>query len=378
MGARGLAWGTAMAVAVAAAACTNETTEPGDTGPTTRTAGGSGSTGERDVPRETDDGSDGSGTDGGVPETQPDAGAPATLADATGDYAVDGSWDLSAPIGGDRTIGDVVAEVLVEEAVALSGVPSALEDEAAVALDGAVGDDVRDFVDARTPDELRPGSPLMEALGELTARVRYESTLALSDDGEAVSGTETFERIYVVHDGRVHEVPLAMIAPAAPDAVSVAASWEGTSDGATLSVEPHLVEIRYGLLVLWLSHEVLGADPALAESAFATAMCTVLVDELTGGSDDLVLDLVLTDVRIGRGALVDACESALDEAASRALGLFSYDTPIEVGGDVHVGDADGDGLADTLTSTEDHGGHLLVTARPLSPRIAATFTARAR
>ena len=56
-----------------------------------------------------------------------------------GVYDSDGVWDLSGPINARRTLGDVVADLLVEEVVNRSGVPSLLEEQAQNAVSALIG-----------------------------------------------------------------------------------------------------------------------------------------------------------------------------------------------------------------------------------------------
>ena len=300
----------------------------------------------------------------------PDAGAIPDPADAVdGDYAIDGTWDLSSPLGGDRTLGVVASELFVEEAVGASGVPSSLEGAAEDALEAAIGDRLAGYVDARAPAELAPGSPLMTALGALSARVHYESALSLSVGGDALDGAETFERIYVVHEGRDYDLPLSSASSAG---ASVEASWSGSVDGAALEVDPHLVEIRYGLLLVWLADGVLGVDAAaIAGRAASALVCAPLVDGILDGHTELAIDVGFYTSRIPRSALLDACEEAAATIEARALGLFSLDTPIEIGGTVDV--QSGTAGALELRSGPDHGGHVLIGPHALSPPVAATF-----
>lgn len=303
--------------------------------------------------------------------TTRDAGATASevLGAIEGDHAIEGSWDVSAPIGGDRTLGTVASELFVEEAVSAAGVPSSLEGGAKDALAVAVGDRIAELVDARAPAELAPGSPLMTELGALSARVRYESTLSLSLDGSAVDGVETFDRVYVVHDGRTFDFPLESATEAG---VALETTWTGSVREATLDVDPHVVEVRYGLLVMWLADGVLAVDVAeIGDRASEALACEPIVEAVLDGGDSIELDVGFSTFRIERATLLDACAEAFGRIETYALGLFSLDTPLEIGGTVEV-----ELMASTspvLRSGADHGGHVLVGPRALSPQVRATF-----
>lgn len=318
----------------------------------------------------------GGGTDAGT-TTRPDGGtvAPPPRIDATGSYAIDGAWDLSAPIGGDRTLGVVAGELFVEETLALAGLPSAIEGEARGVLMDRIGAEIRTWVDARTPAELQAGSPFMRALAETTAQIDYESELTLAASSTAVGGVETFRRVSVDRAGTTYEAPLDAILPAAPDAVVAETDFRGTASASALSIDPHVVQLRYGLLIVWLTDEVLGGDAAaLKDAAIDALVCDAIVAELTDGTGALTIEVATESVTIPAGDLLGACERVRGEVSARALGIFAYDTPIEVGGPVLLVDADADRTADEVIAGDAHGGLLLLGGpRATSPRIASTF-----
>lgn len=321
-------------------------------------------------------GSGGGAGDGERVDPDPmDPADPPAPVTAAGVYDVEGAWDVSAPIGGDRTLGVVAAELFVEKVVQISGVPSALEDEAHGALMERVAPAVQAEVDANAPAALAPGSPLLEELGMRAAHVQYASEVDVSTHDGEVAGVERFGRVWVEHGGRVYEAPTEILPPAAAG-LSLEADWSGRASGATMTLEPHVVELRYGLLVLWLARDVLEVDTdAIEAQAVAAVGCDAIVDHVTGGGTHLEIDLGVETFRISAADLRDACGDAVVEMESRALGMFAYDTPLELGGGVALLDADGDGLADEMHSAADHGGALhVVSPAPLAPRVAATFT----
>ena len=57
----------------------------------------------------------------------------------TGPYQSQGSWDLSGPLGEDHQIGDIVEELIIEEAITLLGVPSWLEGTATDLVEDLIG-----------------------------------------------------------------------------------------------------------------------------------------------------------------------------------------------------------------------------------------------
>jgi hypothetical protein len=304
---------------------------------------------------------------------EPDYG-PGTVG---GTYVVEGAWDLSAPIGGDRTVGTVVAELIVEETVSASGVPGALEGALATALEESAAPGIRSWVDGRMPPELRPGSAFLEALGEAAAEVRYRGALDLETDGDLVHGVEQIDALAVERDGRLHEIAVADL-PVPTDTVSLESEWNGAQIDDRIELEPYTVELHYGAVILWIAAEVLGTDVEALEAELASSLvCTPLVDEITGGGDAIQIDLGLTNVDIPASDLRNACESAVGSVMARALGLFSFDAPLELDGSVRTRDTTGDGSTNVIESTDEHGGVVLIGgSRALAPRVAIRMTAR--
>src|SRR4030095_14393620 len=74
-------------------------------------------------------------------------GAPLGPLSWAGVYDADGVWDLSGPITAQRTLGDVVADLLIEQIVSRAGVPSALQSEAQSAVRSLVGGTIKAAVD---------------------------------------------------------------------------------------------------------------------------------------------------------------------------------------------------------------------------------------
>lgn len=317
----------------------------------------------------------------GTMTVTPDAGTrTASPLAASGAYDVEGAWDLSAPIGGERTVGVVAAELVVEEAAALSGVPSELEDELRDALAAELSAEIETWVDARVPAALAPGSPLMTELGAVAAEVRYRGELELVTERGAVSGVERITHLAVEHEGTAYDLAVVDLPSATPGAVSLEADWSGAIFGSVLELEPYVVELRYGLLVLWLARDVLGEDVAALEVELREALaCTALVDALLGGSSAIHVDLGVATVEIPATTLESACGGATEELSARALGLFATDTPVELEGALALTDGDRDGTAERLTSTTEHTGVLSIGGpRALSPQIGVRMTGHTR
>lgn len=314
---------------------------------------------------------DGPGAPGDATPAAPEATGPSAGAPG-GVYALEGLWDLSGPLGDGRSLGDVVAELVVEETVSTLPVPSRLEGRATELLDARVGDAIRAHVDARTPEALAADGPLMTALGQTLLEVEVQSELTLARDATtgAVQGEETFQSFAVTRAGIRHVVtPEELLLGA-----SLGATWEGEAREGVLSVEPHEVTLRYDALVLWVASAALRVDlTELGAEAVSAVACDTLVEELVGVSGSFVLDLGVTQIRISADALLGGCDRALGELAGRALPYLTLDTPVVLGGDVALLDDDGDGRADGLASEEGFGGHVLVTAQAVAPRLTVSF-----
>ena len=122
---------------------------------------------------------------------------------AKGDYVVQSTWDLSAPLSSDRTVGDVVADALILE---LAGkIPS---DSAIEKIDAVVRPPIRREVDANTPAILQPDSELMMSLAGTLASVEVMSELELRDGGllDDIKGTERIVAFGLEHHGQSYVV----------------------------------------------------------------------------------------------------------------------------------------------------------------------------
>ncbi len=109
-----------------------------------------------------------------------------------GVYDADGLWDLSGPITARRTLGDVVADLLVDEIVDRAGVPSLLADQARELVHDLVAAKVKAAVDQSAPAALRPDSELMRKLAVVLASTEVKSTIDIAAGRRAtdVRGTE--------------------------------------------------------------------------------------------------------------------------------------------------------------------------------------------
>src|SRR4051812_21534998 len=101
--------------------------------------------------------------------------------DPRGEYDVRGTWSVGGPLANGRTPGDAAADLLVDTAVPLWGVPSFAEDGARDAIADAIAEPVSAAVDARLAPELQSGSPFLTALEATLANVQVRSRLTLED-----------------------------------------------------------------------------------------------------------------------------------------------------------------------------------------------------
>lgn len=304
-------------------------------------------------------------TSGGCGE--PGAPAPPDVQFA-GSYALESRWDLSGPIGADRSVSDVAADLVVEVVVDAISPPSSLEDEARGAVHDAIGSEVRSYVETQLPPELQAGSPLLAALGTTLAQVTVDSELTLVGE-DSFGGSETISLVRV--PGATGEVTLSA-SELDPYGLSLGASWDGERDGTdSLRVEPYEVQLRYGHLVLWVLETALGYAGASSAPVEAALDCEVMADQIFGSSSQVVLGAVT----VSRGQFVGSCGEVRTAAATRALGVFSEGV-VALDGRVRLVDGDADLVADRLESISGYDGIVLLTGLPdaLAPRVAVTMS----
>jgi hypothetical protein len=324
------------------------------------------------------------GCDSGAPEVaQPDGGAAGTSGSLSwaGVYDADGVWDLSGPINAQRTLGDVVADLLIEEIVARAGVPSAVEANAKSAVRSIVGAKIKAAVDTGAPESLRPDSDLMKRLAQVLASTEVLSRIELSAGAPAgtIGGTEDFTAFKFVHEGQTRTLPVAELV--GPAKASLSADWEGdltAPDRAT--VDPHAVELRFGKLVLWVLDHVL-AVPAAAELAATAAShvgCDAVTAAITDGKPSFTFGVGVASYSVGAASLGAGCSKVAGLIGQKVLGLFDLDAGVEIGGPVEALDANRDLVADRLQSRTGFGGLVTKTRAAIAPRITARFEAARR
>jgi hypothetical protein len=284
-----------------------------------------------------------------------------------GTYTVAGTWDLSRPLGADG-VGGVVADLVIDQIVALAGVPSALEDEARTMVADAIRQPIVDHVNGVVPTELLATDPTMIALAAILADVEHGGTLSLSPgaDPDFCSGTDTVTSLRVQHQATAIDVSMTELLDGA---VSVAGGFSGSataSDRLTLSA--HALELRYGDLIAIVARDALGLDAyALGDQAMQALDCAALIDVVTGGDTSYDLSVGGQDFSVPVTMLTPACADLRADLATDALAMVRPDAGITLGGPVQV-------TGSTVTSQPGYGGVITSLPGPVQPQVTATFS----
>jgi len=292
-----------------------------------------------------------------------------------GTYEVSGTWKLSGPFEGGRTVGDATAELVVDELAGALPAPSFVEDKVRGWLASSVGDKVRSTVDANMPKELAPGGSVTLLLGQTLAAVELDSTLRLDGerDGE-VEGKETVTAVGYVINGKQHQISASKLAGAD---TGIEAQWSGEeNDGGKLSIDPHPVGIRYGELVRLILGDLLQAAEltALENQLTAALSCKTIVAAILDGGSGLQVSIAGWKHTISAQDLESVCASAMALVEKKALGQFEIDTRVEVGGDVLWSRVE-QTESIKLQSGTDFGGVVNVVPKAFAPRVDVAFTA---
>lgn len=287
-----------------------------------------------------------------------------------GTYQAQGSWDVSGPLAGGRTAGDAVADLLCDQIVAMSGVPSLLEEKAHEAVSALIRDKVKSAVDAVAPAELKPGGTLAQPLAASLAGIKVQSTIIL-DDGllpYSMKGTETVTGIDYTAKGQSFRLTAEELHGKA--GATIVGQWEGKEDGATLVVDPHGFEIQFGELVNRIAGRILDAPQlaTLKSSMDSAVSCTAIVAAILGGASGVKITVAEWSTTLPAADLESACSTAAGKLKEGALGLFKLDSKVEVSGTVAW-------TGSTLTSQAGFGGHVRVAPKAIAPRISLSFTA---
>lgn len=316
--------------------------------------------------------------EGSGPDTTPPDTTPPTPLQVAGSYDSAGLWNLSSAITEHPGPGTVVADLVVEQVVSLAGVPSFLEDEAREKVAAVLRAPIRDYVDGRVPDELVPGSALLNELEQIFASVEVDSRIELAgDDRDGLTGTETITALRLRHGERSILVPADAIRRG-DASVPVAASIDARmSTASTLALEPHDFELRIHELLLRAGAELLEVvDPgSLGEQLASSFTCARVVEEITGGSVAFEFGAGGMTFSLNMEDLLEGCSLARDELVVRALGFIDPDIGVAVGGTVRAMDTDGDAMTDLLASGADYSGLLTAVPLPTPTSFDASFAA---
>jgi len=295
-----------------------------------------------------------------------------------GKYEVTGDWNLSGPLANNRTVGDAIADLVVEKIIGVAGVPGPLEDTVQELVDGNIRDDIKSVVDANVPAALAPTGSVTQALGASLADVRLESTLELEEGllPGSVEGKEVVSALEYDNQGTTERVAPSELFPGA--GIAMDAEWEGgEEDDGELDIDPHPLNIQYGELVAHAVSHVIDAtgQQQLETDVLAAVDCTNIINGILGGEASFDIGYDDFNVSLSTSDLAGACDAARALIEDRVLGMFALDTKVQVGGVVTYADSNGDGKADTLASGADFGGILTVAPDTIAPRVTVSFTA---
>jgi hypothetical protein len=358
---------------------TGGSSSPGDAG----TSGDAGISGDSAPAKPADAAADAMAPGGDATPPGPDGNTARAMSWA-GVYDSDGVWDLSGPITAQRTLGDVVADLLVDEIVKRAGVPSLLEDKARDVVHDLIAKKVKDAVDGNAPALLKPDSELMKKLAAVLATTEVKSTIELTEGAKgAVRGSEELRSLTFSYLGMKSSLPIGDLLERTVPLVTLGADLKGKETaGATLALESHDYALRLGKLVLWVVINVIKEQtaPSLSQAAAAVVDCNAITATLLDGKDKLSFGVGIASFSVSPTTLLTGCNAASGLVKDKVLGLFDVDAGVQLGGDVQYADEDGDALADRLKSKTGYGG--LVTATPLpaalAPRVTARFEATRR
>ncbi|MBN2498869.1 MAG: hypothetical protein JXR96_30040 [Deltaproteobacteria bacterium] len=298
-----------------------------------------------------------------------------------GQYQLSGQWNLSGPLTDDRTVGDAIADLLVEKIVGASGVPSMFEETVQEIVSDSIRDEIKSLVDENAPAALAPDGDVTRALAASLADVRLESSLELEEGllpGD-LEGTEVVTALEYDHEGTPEHISPGDLFPGA--GITMGADWEGEEgDEGELEIDPHGLNIQYGELVARAVSQVVDAtgQQELESDVLAAVDCARIVDALLGGQAAFEIGYQEWSVSLSSADLIAACDAARTLIEDRVLGMFALDTRVQVGGLLTYADSDGDGKADTLASAPGFGGILAVAPAPIAPRLSVSFTGTRR
>jgi hypothetical protein len=292
----------------------------------------------------------------------------------TGTYVSSGTWNLSGPLAGGRTVGDATADFLLDKIVSASPVPSFLEDDLRDWLEGQLRAEVKTFVDENAPKDLAPDGALTKLLSETLTTVQIASTIRLDrgEDDDELTGEESITGVAYTIRGQLHQISMSELGTNA--GVSIGAQWAGKEpESGKLVIDPHSVNIRYGQLVRLILVDLLqAADLSVLDALLASALsCEGMVALILDGRSGFEISIAGFGHTIGADDLADVCSSALED---RVLGQLELDTRVEVGGTVTWTDSASKNIE--LKSGPEFGGVVNLIARAFAPKVGVSFTAQ--
>jgi hypothetical protein len=268
-------------------------------------------------------------------------------------------WDLTGAVAVGPTLGDTVADLLIEELIDRAGIPGFLESAARSKLRSLVRAPIVAFVNAHTPGVFDADSGVLAGLTDALSDVEVVSELTL----RAVPGDATrFEGVERIIAVRVHagttviEVPIDALLPVL-GADALAADLTGAAVGDDgLVFDAHELSLRSDPLALL---GVLGfvSLPSLDDLAAEVLDCPAIIDAMTGGAS-LSFTVSGHSFSIGFGTLVSACEAVRAEALEMVLGFTRTDIGVTTGGPAVMFDDDGDARADEIVAADGFAGAL--------------------
>ncbi len=315
----------------------------------------------------------------GPEEVEPTAPPAPTQLVYEGTYDTKAQWDLSGPFAGSATVGDVAAEIVVDEVAGLIGVPESMQDAVREKIADAIFDKVRDHVDANAPDALQPDGELFLALSKTFATVEVETRMTLTpdeDDPDALHGTERITAMRVPYDGELHDLPIDQLGLGDDAKLVLEADVTAqVTDTKTLAFDDHSFELRLGSMAGWVMTVLMEFNESPTEEELNDGLvCIALADSITNG-DEIELSVLWFDFTLDNSLLEKACDKAYGRLAEKMLGILSFDTGIVLGGEMTAIDADGDQIVDML-STEggSYSGVLTMLPGPLDPVVLVSGT----
>jgi hypothetical protein len=312
------------------------------------------------------------------PDGDPVPPPPAQDPELAGLYHSVAVWDLSSAITEHPGVGTVVADLIVEQVVSLSGVPGPLEDAAREQVAAAIHEPIRAHVDERVPDDLVPDSPFLTDLAAIFADVDVESDIELTLAGATrLGGSETITAMRLEHGERSLRLPVDVL-ELGQAKVPIGALVDGSIDSDTkITMDSHEFALRIDVLLTYAATELLDALDAetLAQQVTAALECAGIVERITGGGDSFTFEAGGMSFSLGVADLLDGCAIMRAEVAGYAFGLINPDVGVAVGGTASALDTDGDAVIDRLVSGADYGGLITAVPLPTPTRFDASFTA---